>query len=100
MELYNAISGKSYTDPELLEINTLPLRFLWYISKLYMGMTRKSNIYGTEKVEIPEPQFVVFYNGVEVYKETNSIEHRGQVDKGFRRAYTGKGRMCTKEESL
>ena len=102
LELYNAISGKNYTDPELLEINTLenaiymnmqndlsflidarlslyehqstvnpnlPLRFLWYISKLYMGMTRKSNIYGTEKVKIPEPQFVVFYNGVEEQPE-------------------------------
>ena len=102
LELYNAISGKNYTDPELLEINTLenaiymnmqndlsfiidarlslyehqstvnpnlPLRFLWYISKLYMGMTRKQNIYGTEKVEIPEPQFVVFYNGVEEQPE-------------------------------
>ena len=102
LELYNAISGKNYTDPELLEINTLenaiymnmqndlsflidarlslyehqstvnpnlPLRFLWYISKLYMGMTRKRNIYGTEKVKIPEPQFVVFYNGVEEQPE-------------------------------
>ena len=47
----------------------LPLRFLWYISKLYMGMTRKRNIYGTEKVKIPEPQFVVFYNGVEEQPE-------------------------------
>ena len=102
LELYNAISGKHYTDPELLEINTLenaiymnmqndlsfiidarlslyehqstvnpnlPLRFLWYISKLYMEITRKKNIYGTEKVEIPEPQFVVFYNGVEEQPE-------------------------------
>ena len=102
LELYNAISGKNYTNPELLEINTLenaiymnmqndlsfiidarlslyehqstvnpnlPLRFLWYISKLYMGMTRKQNIYGTERVEIPEPQFVVFYNGVEEQPE-------------------------------
>ena len=102
LELYNAISGKNYTDPELLEINTLenaiymnmqndlsfiidarlslyehqstvnlnlPLRFLWYISKLYMRMTRKQNIYGTERVEIPEPQFVVFYNGIEEQPE-------------------------------
>ena len=102
LELYNAISGKHYTDPELLEINTLenaiymnmqndlsfiidarlslyehqstvnpnlPLRFLWYISKLYMEITRKKNIYGTEKVEIPEPQFVVFYNGAQKQPE-------------------------------
>ncbi|MEF2878182.1 MAG: hypothetical protein U0N90_07190 [Blautia sp.] len=106
LELYNAISGKNYTDPELLEINTmenaiymnmqndlsflidarlslyehqstvnpnLPLRFLWYISKLYMGMTRKMNIYGAEKVEIPEPQFVVFYNGVEEQPERKML---------------------------
>ena len=77
LELYNAISGKHYTDPELLEINTLenaiymsirndvsflmdgrlslyehqstyspnlPLRFLFYISNLYSGMTREDNL--------------------------------------------------------
>ncbi|HIY64231.1 MAG TPA: hypothetical protein H9730_12375 [Candidatus Mediterraneibacter stercoripullorum] len=96
LELYNAISGKNYTDSEMLEINTLenaiymtmkndisflidgrlslyehqstdnpnlPLRFLFYISKLYAGMTRNENLYGTRIVQIPPPEFVVFYNG-------------------------------------
>lgn len=96
LELYNAVSGKDYTDPELLEINTLenavymsmrndlsfiidfrlslyehqstynpniPLRNLFYISDLYSGITREENLYGTKVVRIPNPQFIVFYNG-------------------------------------
>ena len=98
LELYNAMSGKHYTDPELLEISTLenaiymsikndvsflmdgklslyehqstyspnlPLRFLFYISNLYSGMTKDENIYGTRRVQIPTPEFVIFYNGDE-----------------------------------
>lgn len=96
LELYNAVSGKSYKDPELLEINTLenaiymsmkndlsflidarlslyehqstyspnlPLRFLLYLADLLSGMTRDKNLYGSKKIIIPPPQFIVFYNG-------------------------------------
>ena len=96
LELYNAMTGKHYTDPEQLEINTLenavymsmkndlsflidgrlslyehqstynpnlPLRSLIYISQLYAGMTRNENLYGTKTVQIPPPEFVIFYNG-------------------------------------
>ena len=96
LELYNAMTGKHYTDPEQLEINTLenavymsmknnlsflidgrlslyehqstynpnlPLRFLIYISQLYAGMTRNENLYGTKTIQIPPPEFVIFYNG-------------------------------------
>ena len=98
LELYNAISGKHYTDPEILEINTLenaiymtvkndvsflidgrlslyehqstynpnlPLRFLIYIAKLYSRMTRNANLYGTKVIQIPPPEFLIFYNGKE-----------------------------------
>ena len=41
----------------------LPLRFLFYLSDLYSGMTRDANLYGTKKVQIPPPRFIVFYNG-------------------------------------
>ncbi|HJB94348.1 MAG TPA: hypothetical protein H9765_01805 [Candidatus Mediterraneibacter intestinigallinarum] len=41
----------------------LPLRFLIYISQLYAGMTRNENLYGTKVVQIPPPEFVIFYNG-------------------------------------
>ena len=98
LELYNAISGKNYQDPEALEINTLenaiymgmkndlsfliddrlslyehqstvnpnmPLRFLFYISDLYSGMTTEENFYGRKALFIPIPCFVIFYNGSE-----------------------------------
>ena len=96
LELYNAMTGKHYTDPELLEINTLenaiymtmkndisflidgrlslyehqstynpnlPLRFLFYISKVYAGMTKDANLYGAKMIQIPTPEFIIFYNG-------------------------------------
>ena len=96
LELYNAISGKHYEDPELLEINTLEnaiymsmkndlsflidarlslyehqstyspnlsLRFFFYLSDMFSGMTADANLYGTKKVVLPAPRFVVFYNG-------------------------------------
>lgn len=102
LELYNAVSGKNYTDPELLEINTLdnaiymamrndlsfvidgrlslyehqstrnpnlPLRFLFYISNLYSGITKDRNLYGTRRIELPRPEFLVFYNGPEELPE-------------------------------
>lgn len=98
LELYNAVSGKHYTDSELLEINTLenaiymamqndvsfmiglrlslyehqstfnpnlPLRYLFYISDLYSGMIDKNKLYGSRKILIPPPEFVIFYNGIQ-----------------------------------
>ena len=96
LELYNALNGTAYADPDLLEINTLenaiylgvrndlsflidsrlylyehqstvnpnlPLRSLLYICDLYSALTRDANLYGTRKVPIPQPRFLVFYNG-------------------------------------
>ena len=107
LELYNGMSGKHYTNPELLEINTLenaiymsikndisflidgrlslyehqstyspnlPLRFLFYISHLYSRMTKDDNLYGTKKVHIPEPEFVIFYNGREEMPERQVLK--------------------------
>ena len=106
LELYNAMTGKHYTDPGLLEINTLenaiymtikndvsflidgrlslyehqstknpnlPLRFLLYISHLYSRMTKDVNLYGTAMVQIPTPEFVVFYNGREWMPEQDVL---------------------------
>ena len=107
LELYNAMTGKHYTDPELLEINTLenaiymtmkndvsflidgrlslyehqstynpnlPLRFLIYIAKLYAGMTKDANLYGTKVVQIPPPEFVIFYNGQDTQPERDVLK--------------------------
>ena len=43
----------------------LPLRFLLYISSLFSSMTKELNLYGTKPIELPTPQFVVFYNGLQ-----------------------------------
>lgn len=43
----------------------LPLRFLLYLVDLLSGMTIDENLYGSRKVLIPPPRFVVFYNGEE-----------------------------------
>lgn len=42
----------------------LPLRFLLYITDIYSAYTKDMNIYGSKKVQIPLPSFVIFYNGV------------------------------------
>ena len=119
LELYNAISGKHYTDPELLEVNTLenaiymsmrndisfvvdgrlslyehqstyspnlPLRFLFYISNLYSGMTREVNLYGTRTVKIPGPEFLIFYNGREEMPERQVLRLSDM--------FTAKGEQC------
>ncbi len=41
----------------------MPLRFLFYISDLYSGMTAEENLYGSKAAAIPTPCFVIFYNG-------------------------------------
>lgn len=42
----------------------LPLRFLMCITDIYSAYTKAMNIYGSKKVQIPLPSFVIFYNGV------------------------------------
>ena len=51
----------------------LPLRFLIYISQLYSGMTRNKNLYGTKTVQIPPPEFIIFYNGEKDMPEKKAV---------------------------
>ena len=107
LELYNAVSGKHYTNPEALTINTLenaiymsmsndvsfiidsrlslyehqstycpniPFRLFLYLADLYSGMIKDKNIYGTKKIMIPPPHFIVFYNGTEKRDETEVMK--------------------------
>ena len=41
----------------------MPLRNLFYVADLYSGITKDKNLYGSRTITIPEPKFVVFYNG-------------------------------------
>lgn len=43
----------------------MPLRFLIYLVDLYSSMVKGKNLYGTKRLQIPSPKFIVFYNGVE-----------------------------------
>lgn len=41
----------------------MALRFLFYLADLYSKLTKDDNIYGSKKIMIPPPRFIVFYNG-------------------------------------
>ena len=52
----------------------LPLRFLLYISHLYSRLTVKANLYGERIVQIPAPEFIVFYNGKDEMPERQLLK--------------------------
>ncbi len=47
----------------------MPLRYLPYITDTYERLIVNENIYGKKRIRLPEPQFVVFYNGTEPQPE-------------------------------
>ena len=47
----------------------MPLRNLFYLSKVLQGMVTEKNLYGSTLIKIPAPRFVVFYNGVQKQPE-------------------------------
>ena len=98
LELYNALNGTSYTNPDALVINTIenviyltmrndisflvdsqmtlyeqqstynpnmPLRGLMYFAQLYQMYLsqQEKDLFRSTLIKIPNPQFVVFYNG-------------------------------------
>ncbi len=108
LELYNAINGTDYENPDTLEIHTLedviymgvkndisfligdilnlyehqstwspnlPLRGLFYFSELYRNYLEKEgrNLYSNSRIELPLPQFLVFYNGISEREERQEL---------------------------
>ncbi len=98
LELYNALNGSTYQDPEELEVVTMedvifmkmkndlsfmignslnlyehqstwnpnmPLRGMLYFAQQFEGLlaSQGDDIYGTNRVELPTPIYIVFYNG-------------------------------------
>ena len=41
----------------------MPLRDLFYVSKVLQNIVKNDNLYGSRQIKIPTPRFVVFYNG-------------------------------------
>ena len=47
----------------------MPLRDLFYVSRVLQGRIKDENLYGRKLVRIPAPRFVVFYNGTDFQPE-------------------------------
>ena len=126
LDLYNALNGTSYTDPDALEVNTIenviymtmkndisflvdsqmtlyeqqstynpnmPLRGLFYLSQLYQMYIEKNdmNIHTSMLVKIPEPRFIVFYNGSTKKPDTFKM----RLSDAFERRADGAGSDCS-----
>ena len=74
LEMKNDVSFGLYDELLLYEHQStknpnLPLRNLFYVSDVYSELTKDLFLYGSVPVQIPEPKFVVFYNGLEKIQE-------------------------------
>lgn len=63
----------------------MPLRNLFYVSRMYEAIIRKEEIYGSRAVKLPNPHFIVFYNGTEEQPERKSNEAFQSIHKTDRR---------------
>ena len=52
----------------------LPIRYLLYVADIYANITKNENLYGTKKVMIPPPRFLIFYNGRAPYPERKILK--------------------------
>lgn len=108
LQLYNAINGTNYDNPDDIEVNTLedavymgmkndisflvcnvlnlyehqstfnpnlPLRGLFYFARLYQKIVgNEKRMYASKLIELPYPQFVVFYNGTNAEPERQVLK--------------------------
>lgn len=62
----------------------MPLRDLFYVSKLLENWTKDQNLYAGQRIQLPVPKFVVFYNGESPqperreYRLSESFARRGE----------------------
>ena len=52
----------------------MPLRDLFYVAKEYEKLIAKKSIYSRQRMKIPSPHFVVFYNGEEEQPEKQMLK--------------------------
>ena len=52
----------------------MPLRDLLYVTSILQKRTSTENLYGSKQIKIPNPRFVVFYNGVDSQPERQTIK--------------------------
>lgn len=51
----------------------MPLRDLFYVSRVLQNQTKDNNLYSRSLVKIPAPRFVVFYNGTDFQPEQQML---------------------------
>ncbi|GMO19996.1 MAG: Rpn family recombination-promoting nuclease/putative transposase [Termitinemataceae bacterium] len=51
----------------------MAIRLLMYLARVYEKITAGENLYGKKKLEIPRPEYIVLYNGVEEYPDEQII---------------------------
>jgi predicted transposase/invertase (TIGR01784 family) len=52
----------------------MAIRLLMYIGRVYEKILGGKNIYGSKKLPIPRPKFIVLYNGVDPYPDHETIK--------------------------
>jgi hypothetical protein len=62
----------------------MPVRLLMYITYVYEKILGSKNIYGSKKLPIPRPEFIVLYNGVDAYPDRQTLKLSDMfADAGF-----------------
>ena len=59
----------------------MPLRDLLYVAQVLQRMIKDENLYGTSRIMIPTPKFVVFYNGTTKQPERQTLRLSDSFDK-------------------
>ena len=52
----------------------MAIRLLMYIGRIYEKIIGSKNIYSTKKLIIPQPEFIVLYNGTAPYPDTSTLK--------------------------
>lgn len=69
MDVLNLYEHQSTYSPNL------PLRGLFYFADLYRGMVgEQQDLYSSKRIELPMPQFVIFYNGMQSEPERSILK--------------------------
>lgn len=62
-----------YEHQSTVNLN-MPFRFLQYVTEEYGRLTAEDNIYGSRRVSLPAPHFIVFYNGRSPFPERQMMK--------------------------
>lgn len=77
MDVLNLYEHQSTYSPNL------PLRGLFYFADLYRGMVgERQDLYSSKRIELPMPQFVIFYNGMQSEPERSVLKLSDAFGKG------------------